>query len=256
MPAIKKESFGKLADGREATLYTLRNNKGNEVKVTDFGARLVSWRFRDLNFANKFVLIGKNSAAEYEADDKDLGVVYVDGKSDLADKIWNAEAFVEGVKFSIEDGDKKITVIYSVSNDNELSIKYEASGGVEDVSTKAVFSGDALTAPDFKIFSDEFKSIDEKDSWALIDRPAEVEMELGMFGFDIGCPIDYLDAGLKNGADILSEANKMLLKMYATQDNVHVEKFDDGFAIKTSGSKKTDDGVIKSQTVYVLKNRK
>ena len=255
MPTIKKESFGKTADGREATLYTLRNNKGNEVKITDFGARIVSWRFRNADFQNKFVLIGKKSAAEYEADDRELGVVYVDGKSHLADKIWSASESVEGVTFSIEDGDKKISVNYSVSNDNELSIKYEASGGVEDVSTNVVFSGDALTAPDFKIFSDDFKSVDDK-MWKLINKPAEVEMELVMFGFDIGCPIDYFDAGLKNGADIFSAADKLLLNMYATQDNVHVEKLPDGFAIKTSGSKKTDDGVIKSQTVYMLRNRK
>ena len=254
MPTIKKESFGKLKNGQEATLYTLRNNKGNEVKVTDFGARIVSWRFRNADFKNKFVLAGHKSAADYEADDKDLGVVYVDDKADLADKIWSAAEHVEGVTFSIADGDKKVSVTYSVSNDNELSIKYEASGGVEDVSTKVVFSGDTLTDPDFKIFSDDFKSVDDK-MWKLIDKPAEVEMELGMFGFDIGCPIDYLDAGLKNGADIFSAADKLLLNMYATQDNVHVEKLPDGFAVKTSGSKKTDDGVIKSQTVYVLKNR-
>ena len=255
MPTIKKESFGKLKDGREATLYTLRNNKGNEIKVTDFGARLVSWRFRNLDFENKFILIGHKTAGEYETDDRDLGVVYVDGTSHLADKIWSASEGVEGVTFSIEDGGKKIAVTYSVSNDNELSIKYAASGGVEDVSTKVVFSGDALTAPDFKIFSEDFKSLDD-EMWKIIDKPAEVEMELGMFGFDIGCPIDYLDAGLKNTADIFSAADKLLVNMYATQDNVHVNKLPDGFAIKTSGSKKTDDGEIKSQTVYVVKNRK
>ena len=247
MPTIKKEAFGKIKSGQEATLYTLRNNKGNEVKVTDFGARIVSWRFRNADFANKFILIGHKSAADYEADDKELGVVYVDGKADLADKIWSASEHVEGVTFSITDGDRKVSVTYSVSNDNELSIKYEASGGVEDVSTKVVFSGDAITAPDFKVFSDDFKSVD--------DKAAEVEMELGMFGFDIGCPIDYLDAGLKNCADIFSAADKLLLNMYATQDNVHVEKLPDGFAVKTSGTKKTDNGEIKSQTVYVLKNR-
>ena len=254
MPTIKKESFGKLKGGQEATLYTLRNNKGNEVKVTDFGARLVSWRFRNADFENKFILVGHKTVAEYEADDKDLGVVYVDGKTDLADKIWDAAEHVEGVTFSITDGERKVSVTYSVSNDNELSIKYEASGGVEDVSTNVVFSGDAITAPDFKVFSDDFKSVDDK-VWKLIDKPAEVEMELGMFGFDIGCPIDYLDAGLKNGADIFSAADKLLLNMYATQDNVHVEKLPDGFAVKTSGTKKTDNGEIKSQTVYVLKNR-
>ena len=37
MATIKKESFGKLSDGRAVELYTLRNTKGTEVKVTTYG---------------------------------------------------------------------------------------------------------------------------------------------------------------------------------------------------------------------------
>ena len=252
MPAIKKESFGTLSDGQAASIYTLRNTKGNELKVTDYGARIVSLRFRNKAFENKFVLIGHENAAEYEKDDKNLGVVYVDGSDHLAKKIWNAEQIVEGVKFSIKDGDKDISVIYSISNDNEISIKYEAKG-VEDVTTSLAFSADVLADPNFKIYSDDFKG-GNSGAWPIIDEPAVVEMELGMFGFDIGCPIDYLDAGLKNAADIVSDSANMLLKMYATQDKVHVDSIDGGFAIKTSGTK-NDNGVIKSQTVYILKNQ-
>ena len=252
MPAIKKESFGTLSDGQAVSIYTLRNTKGNELKVTDYGARVVSLRFRNKNFENKFVLIGKENASECEKDDKNLGVVYVDDSDHLSKKIWNAEQSVEGVKFSIKDGDKEISVLYSISNDNEISIKYEAKG-IDDVTTSMAFSGDVLANPDFKIFSDEFKG-GSNGAWAIIDKPAEVEMELGMFGFDIGCPIDYLDAGLKNAADIVSEAENIALKMYATQNKVHVDNIDGGFAIKTSGTK-SDNGILKSQTVYVLKNK-
>ena len=252
MPTIKKENFGTLSDGQTATIYTLRNTKGNELKVTDYGARIVSWRFRNKDFENKFVLIGHENAADYEKDDKNLGVVYVDGSDHLSKKIWSSEETVEGIKFSIKDGDKEIVVIYSVSNDNEVSIKYEAQG-VNDVSTQVTFSGDVFANPDFKVFSDEFKG-GNSGEWTLIDKPAEVEMELGMFGFDIGCPIDYLDAGLKNGAEIFSEPAGMLLLMYATQDKIHVDNVESGFAIKTSGTKPVD-GKLKSQTVYILKNR-
>ncbi|MBO4779663.1 MAG: hypothetical protein J5497_03400, partial [Selenomonadaceae bacterium] len=62
MPSIKKETVG------EASVWTLRNTKGNELKVTDRGARLVSMRFRDKSFTNRFLL--KDDAA---------GVVLVDG---------------------------------------------------------------------------------------------------------------------------------------------------------------------------------
>ena len=252
MPAIKKESFGTLSDGQAASIYTLRNTKGNELKVTDYGARVVSLRFRNKDFENKFALIGHNNVADYEKDDKALGVVYVDGSDHLSKKIWNAEQIVEGVKFTIKDGDKDIAVIYSISNDNEISIKYEAKG-VDDVTASFAFSGDVIANPDFKIFSDDFKG-GNSGEWAIIDKPAEVEMELGMFGFDIGCPIDYLDAGLKNAADIVSDAENIILKMYATQNKVHVDNIDGGFKIKTSGTK-SEGGILKSQTVYVLKNK-
>ena len=252
MPAIKKENFGTLSNGQTATLYTLRNNKGNEFKVTDYGARVVSLRFRNKKFENKFILLGHENVADYEKDDNSLGVVYVDGKDHLANKIWDSEQFVEGVKFSTKDGDKEIAVTYSISNDNEVSVKYEAKG-IDDVTTQLSFSGDVFTDPNFKVFSDEFKGGDS-GVWPLIDKPAEVEFVEGMFGFDIGCPIDYYDAGLKNAADIVSEPANILMQVYASQNKLHVDKIDGGFAIKTSGTK-NENGVIKSQTVYVIKNK-
>ena len=229
MPAIKKENG----------LYTLRNVKGNELKVSEEGAKIVSLRFRDKKFENKFVVLEGSK-------------VYVDGSDCFADKIWNAEQTVEGVKFSIKDDNREISILYSISNDNEVSIKYEAKG-VEDVTTSVPISSDVLAEPKFKIYSEEFSGGD-RGSWTLIDKPAIVEMELGMFGFDIGCPIDWLDSGLKNAADIVSEPAGITLNMYATQDKIQIDNIEGGFAIKTSGTK-LKDGVIKSQTVYVLKNK-
>lgn len=36
------KTFGKLADGEEATLYTISNTKGMYAQITDFGASIVS----------------------------------------------------------------------------------------------------------------------------------------------------------------------------------------------------------------------
>lgn len=255
MATVKKESFGKLSDGREATIYTLRNNKGNELKVTDYGARIVSLRFRDKDFANKFVFKTFPDVSGYENDDK-TGIVYVDGGTDFAKIIWNAEEIQEGVKFTAESGGKKAQVIYGISNDNELSIKYEAEGA-EDISTQIIFSSDVLPEVEITPFAEgeEKSKIAGQKIYKIIDKPAEVEFVEGMFGYDFGCPIDYFDAGLKNAADIFSGAAKILLQVYASQENLHVEEVEGGFAIKTSGTKSAD-GKIKSQTVYILKNRK
>lgn len=234
MPSIKKETSG------EATIWTLRNTKGNELKVTNLGARVVSMRFRDKDFKNNFVL--KDGAS----------VVLVDGGADFEKIIWQAEELIEGVKFTAQVGGKSVSVLYSLSNDNEISITYEAAG-VEDISTQMVF-----TLPDA-----DFRACQKSSAWEKISdekiypvtQPAEVEMELGMFGYDPGCPIDYLDAGLKNAANIFSAPTSIDVIVYATQNEIHAQAVDGGFAIKTSGSNAAD-GKIKSQTVYMLKNRK
>ena len=256
MPTTKKESFGKLSDGREASVYTMRNTKGNELKVTDYGARIVSMRFRDKNFTNKFLLKTYPDVSGYE-NDSAAGIVYVDGDAQKFAKIlWNAEQFLEGVRFTAEVDGISAEIIYSLSNDNEISIKYKAKGA-KDISTQLVFSADALPDSNISVFDEKSSKgkIAGENSYAIIDKPAEVEMEIGMFGYDIGCPIDYLEGGLKNAADILSDAANIALKIYATQNNLHVAEHEGGFAIKTSGSKSAD-GEITAQTVYVFKNRK
>lgn len=231
MASIKQETLG------NATVWTIRNTKGNELKVTDKGARVVSMRFRDKDFTNRFLL--KDSAS----------TVLIDDGADFAEILWQGEQTTEGVKFTAELNGKKATVIYGLSNDNEISIKYAAEG-INDISTQLIFSTETL--PDVDI-----RACQKGAAWEKIDgvknypvtEPAEVMMEVGMFGYDFGCPIDYLDAGLKNAANLFSDGASIEIIVYATQDEIHAAAVDDGFALWTSGSKS-------GQTVYMLKNRK
>ena len=254
MANLTKVSFGELSDGREATLYTLRNNKGNELKVTDYGARVVSVRFRNKDFQNMFMLKSYPDVTAYEKDET-AGVVYIDGANEFGKILWNAEKIIEGLKLTAEVDGKSAEIIYSISNDNEISIKYTAKG-IEDISTQLIFNADSLKDSSISVYDAEKSNgkIKGKKVYNIIDEPAVVEMEVGMFGYDPGCPIDWIESGLKNAADIVSEEADILMNIFATQDNLHVEKLKDGFAIRTSGTK-SSDGVIKSQTVYVLKNR-
>ena len=41
-PTVESASFGKLPDGREAHLFTLRNSHGLIARVTDYGATLTA----------------------------------------------------------------------------------------------------------------------------------------------------------------------------------------------------------------------
>ena len=222
MPSIKKDG----------AVWTLRNTKGNELKVSEQGASPVSMRFRDKNFTNQFIL--------------KAGKVLVDGGADFSEITWQAEETFEGMKFTAAVGGKSATVTYSLSNDNEISIKY-ATAGIEDISTEMIFA-----MPDADIRACQKGAAWEKvgdEKIYPVTEPAEVEMELGMFGYDPGCPIDYLDAGLKNAAVAFSEALQIDLIVYATQDKIQAKAVEGGFAIKTSGA-------ASGQTVYRLKNRK
>lgn len=227
MPSFKKETSG------EATIWTLRNTKGNELKVSTLGAHVVGMRFRDKNFTNRQLF-------------KDAGSVLVDGGSDFAKILWQGEETLEGLKLSAQVGDKSATVTYSISNDNEISIKYETSG-IADISTELIF---ALPDLDFRAAQKgaAWEKITDEKIYPVTEK-AEVEMEPGMFGYDPGCPIDYLDAGLKNAANLFCEAASIDVIVYATQDKIHAKAVDGGLEVKTSGSGK-------GQTVYMIKNRR
>ena len=174
MAIIKKESFGKLSDGREVELYTLCNTKGTEVKVTTYGARLVAWSAFGKDHERTDIVLGYADGASYEKDDTSMGglvgrhanriaggKVTIDGKTYQLDlntgshnqnhihggfqgfhqKLWTAEETDQGVKFTYHaadgeggyPGNMTVHVLYSLSNDNELSIRYEAVSDADTV---------------------------------------------------------------------------------------------------------------------------
>lgn len=174
MATIKKESFGKLSDGREVELYTLRNTKGTEVKVTTYGARLVAWSAYGKDHKRTDIVLGYADGAAYEKDNTSMGglvgrhanriaggKVTIDGKTYQLDlntgshnqnhihggfqgfhqKLWTAEETDQGVKFTYHaadgeggyPGNMTVHVLYSLSNDNELSIRYEAVSDADTV---------------------------------------------------------------------------------------------------------------------------
>ena len=60
--AVKKSSFGTYPDGREVTLYTLTNEKGMEVSVTDLGAIIVRIIVPDAEGKKDDVVLGFDRA--------------------------------------------------------------------------------------------------------------------------------------------------------------------------------------------------
>jgi aldose 1-epimerase len=57
-PDIRKETWGADASGQPVSLYTLTNSAGTEVKITDFGGRIVSLKTADRNGQFADVVLG------------------------------------------------------------------------------------------------------------------------------------------------------------------------------------------------------
>ncbi len=72
---IKKELFGTLPDGREAHLFTLKNDSGMAVTITDFGATIVSIVVPDRNGMFADVTLGYDDLRGYVSDTAYLGCV-------------------------------------------------------------------------------------------------------------------------------------------------------------------------------------
>lgn len=166
--SITKELFGKLSDGREAYIYTLKNESGMTVKLSEFGAAIVQLFAPDRNGIFTDVVCGYDDLSSYEFGDGAHGSVVgrwanriakgrftLDGKEysllinngqnhlhggkqNFVKALWKSEP-VDGEEpevifthFSPDGeegypGNMSVTVTYTLTKDNALSINYKAT---------------------------------------------------------------------------------------------------------------------------------
>jgi aldose 1-epimerase len=72
---ITKETFGKTADGKTVDLYTIRNTRGFEAKITNYGGIVVSLKVPDRNGKSDDVVLGFNDFDSYLKNDPYLGAL-------------------------------------------------------------------------------------------------------------------------------------------------------------------------------------
>lgn len=65
-PGVKKDSFGKTADGKSIEIYTLKNSQGAEAKIITYGGTMVSLKVPDKDGKFGDVILGYDSVADYE----------------------------------------------------------------------------------------------------------------------------------------------------------------------------------------------
>lgn len=161
------EAFDKIVDGKQTGLYTLANASGSEITVTNYGAKIVSILVPDKNGKMTDVVLGHPTMEEYLAseepyfgavcgrtgnrvakgrftlDGEEYQLAVNNGPNALHGGIKGFNAVVWDVKnvtdHSIElfylsaDGEEgypgnlSVTIIYTLTEENELDIVYRAT---------------------------------------------------------------------------------------------------------------------------------
>lgn len=164
--SIETTAFGKLPNGREAKLYTLKNANGMTLAVTDYGCRIVKLLTRDRNGGFGDVVLGHRTleeyfgsnyqgtfvgryanrigGAEFSLNGRTYRLSKNDGRNTLHggpggyhQVLWTAET-KDGAEPSVvfthtsPDGDEgypgtlDITVTYTLTQEDELVLRYDA----------------------------------------------------------------------------------------------------------------------------------
>jgi aldose 1-epimerase len=166
---VTKESFGKTTDGQSVDLYTLRNDRGAEVKITNYGGTVTSLKVPDRNGKFDDIVLGFDNLNDYLKATAYFGALigrygnrigkgrftlngveyqlatnngenHLHGGIKGFDKVvWNAKPLKvpDGAALVLtylsKDGEEgypgnlSVTVIYTLTNTNDLKIDYSAT---------------------------------------------------------------------------------------------------------------------------------
>ena len=94
---IYSRPWGVVKSGETATLYTLVNDHGMTVEITDFGGTVVSVKTADRNGKITDVVLGYDSVADYENADGYLGALV--GR--VANRIAGASFELDGETYTL-----------------------------------------------------------------------------------------------------------------------------------------------------------
>lgn len=72
---LAKQLFGKLADGTTADVYTLSNDHGIEMKVTNYGGIVISLHVPDRNGNSEDIVLGHDTLEGYQTDSPYFGAL-------------------------------------------------------------------------------------------------------------------------------------------------------------------------------------
>jgi aldose 1-epimerase len=94
---FNKNNFTKTIDNKEVSLFSLKNKSGFVCKITNFGARIVSFIVPVENQNSIDVVLGYENIEDYQKDDYYLGVI----AGRYANRIANGNFNLDGKKYSL-----------------------------------------------------------------------------------------------------------------------------------------------------------
>ncbi len=201
---VSKTSWGKSNLGQPIDLYTLRNAQGTEVAITNYGATVVSIKTKDRAGKLGDIALGFDGITGYQGTQPYLGAIvgrYANriakgqfelggltyqlatndganhlhgGKKGFDKGIWTAGSGADSVRMQYLSRDSEegypgnlnVRVIYSLNEDNVLSVEYMATTDREtyvNLSNHTYFnlagSGDIL-GHEVRIDADKFTPVD------------------------------------------------------------------------------------------------
>ena len=101
MSEVKIETFGTLADGQTAMLYTLTNAAGMQAKITDYGGAVVSLYVPDRDGRLSDIVCGFDCLADFERSNSHQGALI--GR--WGNRIGKGKFTLDGVTYQIGQND-------------------------------------------------------------------------------------------------------------------------------------------------------
>ena len=163
--AITKSIFGTAPDGTQVELYSLTNKNGMRADIMTYGANLVNLFVPNQNGELADVTLGYDNMEQYTVNTDNFGAtvgpncnriggasfvldgqkielpvndgvnnLHTDAKVGISKKIWKAQCAEDCLILSVESsdqeaglpGNKKIRMTYTLTDENELKLHYEA----------------------------------------------------------------------------------------------------------------------------------